>query len=266
MDRDMERPELFGVRFDNITLETAARKAADMIHSDSYHYIAGTNANLLRMARRDAAYRRAINRADLSVPDGCGVIAASRILGKPLTERVPCIDLLDALLTRLQGTRVYILGGKPGAAKQAGENLCARYPQLVLCGTHHGYFDDAEAMAEKIAKARPDLLLVCLGSPKQELWMTKFGQLTGAKLACGCGGWIDIAAGRLKRAPEAWRRLNLEWCWRFLHEPWRFGRVCCSLVLPLMAVWEAMRESLERIIKGSGAEGRPAMLWMSGKK
>ena len=240
VDNCMRRPEIFGVMFDNITLEAAAEKAADMVHGSFYHYIVGTNANLLRMARKDAAYRGAVNQADLSLADGCGVLYASRILKTSLTERVPCMDLLEALLSKLHGVRVYILGGKSGTAEQAGENLRVRYPQLELCGTHHGYFEDAKAMAEEIAKSQPDLLLVCLGSPKQELWMKNYGRLTGAKLAFGCGGWIDIAAGRLKRAPESWRKHDLEWVWRFLQEPWRFGRVCRSLTLPLLAVKEAV--------------------------
>ena len=239
----MRRPEIFGVRFDDITLEMAAEKAADMIHGSFYHYIVGTNANLLRMARKDAVYREAVNQADLSLADGCGVICASHILKTPLRERVPCIDLLDALLPGLCGVRVYILGGKSGTAYRAAANLRKRYPGLVFCGTHHGYFDNAKAMAEKIALCRPDLLLVCLGSPKQELWMKNYGRLTGAKLACGCGGWIDIAAGSLMRAPKSWQKYNLEWVWRFLQEPWRFGRVCCSLVLPLLAVKEAVKNS-----------------------
>lgn len=241
MGNCMGRPEVFGVKFDSIMLTTAVKRAACMVRGGSYRYIAGTNANLLRMARKNAAYRRAINRADLSLADGYGVLCAARILKNPLQERVPCIDLLDALLPRLRGTRVYILGGKPGVAKQAAKNLRSRCPELVLCGVHHGYFKDPKTMAEEIAKSRPDLVLVCLGSPKQELWMMEYGRLTGASLACGCGGWIDIAAGSLKRAPKAWREHNLEWLWRFLQEPWRFGRVCRSLTVPLLAVAEAIR-------------------------
>lgn len=241
--------EIFGVRFDNITLEAAVKSAANMIHSDCYHYIVGTNANLLRLARKDESYREAVNQADLSVADGCGVLYAARILGDPLTERVPCIDLLDALLPELNGVRVYILGGKPEIAKRAAVKLRIRYPRLVFCGMHHGYFDDAETVAEEIARHRPDLLLVCLGSPKQELWMKEYGRLTGTKLACGCGGWIDIAAGSLKRAPKSWQKRNLEWVWRFLQEPWRFGRVCCSLILPFLALGEAVRARIKRHVR-----------------
>ena len=104
-------------------------------------------------------------------------------------------------------------------------------------------------MAREISRHRPDLLLVCLGSPKQEFWMKNYGRLTGAKLAFGCGGWIDIAAGCLKRAPESWRKHDLEWAWRFLQEPWRFGRVCCSLTLPLLAAGEAVEIRFRKYMK-----------------
>ncbi len=243
MNRDQRRAALFDVQFDNITLEEAVGRARAMLCSSSWHYIAGTNANLLRMARRDERYREAINRADLSLADGYGVVCASRILGAPLVERIPCMDFLDVLLPELAGTRVYILGGKPGTAEKAGRCLRERYPDLQLCGFQHGFFQDPEAAAEEIARCAPELLLVCLGSPKQELWMAEFGETTGARLACGCGGWIDVCAGDLKRAPESWRKHNLEWAFRFLQEPWRFGRVCMSMELPLLALWETMKKA-----------------------
>lgn len=249
VENGAERPELFGVKFDNITLETAVKKAVDMVYGSSYCYIAGTNANLLRMARKDAAYRWAINQAKLSLADGCGVIYAARILKTPLKERIPCIDLLEALLPKLRGVRVYILGGRPGVAKKAGMNLRSRYPDLTVCGAHHGYYEDAERIAEEIARHRPDLLLICLGSPKQELWMAEYGKRTGAKLACGCGGWIDIAAGNLRRAPKSWQKHNLEWTWRFLQEPWRFGRVCYSLMLPLLAFAEVIKRDSRKFFR-----------------
>ena len=243
MKEFLESPEIFKVRFDNMVLEQASQKAQEMLQSDSWHYIAGTNANLLRMARRNQRYRDAINRADLSLADGYGVICASRILGTPLLERVACIDLLDLLLPQLQGVRVFLLGGEPGRAQKAAERLQQQYPGLVLCGFCHGY-QDADEMAKAAARCRPDLLLVCLGSPKQELWMAEYGPKTGARLACGCGGWIDICAGKLKRAPESWRRRNLEWAFRLLQEPWRIGRVFLSLSLPFLAFWEAAGKKL----------------------
>lgn len=247
MEKRDGRSEVFGVRFDNVSVEEAAARAEGMIRHGPYHYCVGTNADLLRMARRDANYREAINNADLSLADGIGVICAARILKVSLEWRVACIDLLDSLLPRLDEARVYILGGKPGTADQAKENLLAQYPYLSFCGTHHGYFQDPEKMALEISASSPALLLVCLGSPKQEFFMSRYGHLTGANLACGCGGWIDIAAGKLKRAPLSWRKSNLEWTWRFFQEPWRIGRVCRSLAVPLLAYGELTRNWFQMV-------------------
>ncbi len=248
--------KIFNVRFDNLTLREAVNRAKIMLGMSSWHYIAGTNANLLRMARRDKRYCEAINQADLSLADGYGVICASRILGTPLAERIACMDFLDMLLPELHGTRVYLLGGRPGTTEKAGRHLQEQYPELLLCGVHHGFFEDPKAMAEEIAQSAPELLLVCLGSPKQELWMAQYGAYTGAKLACGCGGWIDVCAGDLKRAPIGWRKRNLEWAYRFLQEPWRLGRVCMSLTLPFLVLAEAGRKALDRTAKGEHQDGR----------
>lgn len=239
--------KLFGVLFDDVSLNAAAARTKEMVRRGPYHYCVGTNADLLRRARRDAGYRDTINGADLSLADGAGVILAARILGEPLTRRVPCIDLLETLLTDMDGARVYILGGKPGTAEKAVDSLRKRYPKIVFCGSHHGYFQEPETMAREIAACAPDLLLVCLGSPKQELFMAGYGYLTGAKLAVGAGGWVDIASGRLRRAPQTWQKLDLEWVWRFLHEPWRIGRVLRSLTLPFLAWGERIRSQFPMI-------------------
>ena len=244
MEHRDRRSEILNVFFDDVTVQEAVCRSLAMLETDGYHYCVGTNANLLCIAHDNAGYRDAINQADLSLADGCGVLAAAHILGRALCERVACIDFLNALFPVIRFSRVYILGGKPGVAACAGKKLEKQYPNLMVCGTHHGFFPDDETMAMEIAKKQPDLLLVCLGSPKQELWMARYGPLTGAKLAIGCGGWIDIAAGDLERAPLWWREHNLEWAWRLIHEPWRIGRVCRSLTVPMVAIGELVSSAV----------------------
>lgn len=246
-----DRLKIYNVVFDNITLEEAARKAKLMIQDYSWQYITGTNANLLRIARKNMEYRNAINEADMSLADGYGVICVSHILGIPLVERVSCMDLLDILLPEIYGIRIYILGGKPETVTRVKNIFESKYPNLILCGIHHGYFNNSEKIAREIAQCKPDLLLVCLGSPKQELWMAKYGKLTGAKLACGCGGWIDIISGRLKRAPKNWRKWNIEWAYRLIQEPWRFRRVCMSSFLLLIAMKDAITKTINDKIHGN---------------
>ena len=186
-------------------------------------------------AEKDLEFRRVLNAADLVLPDGIGVVYSAKILGTPLKERVPGIEFAEAMLSALNemGGRLYLLGAKPGVAEEAGRRICARYPALVLCGTHDGYFKDEQAILPEIAAAKPDLLFVCLGAPKQEKWMARWGRHTGAKLAIGLGGCLDVFAGNVRRAPEQWQKLGLEWAYRLKKEPKRIGRMA---KLPLVLV------------------------------
>ena len=138
--------------------------------------------------------------------------------------------------------RLFLLGAKPGVAEQAGENLKKRYPDLLLCGTHDGYFQTDGPVVDQIRAARADVVFVCLGAPKQERWMAQYGPETGAHLMVGLGGVLDVYAGHVKRAPEIWQKLGMEWCYRLLHQPSRLGRMA---KLPLFLL-EAAREKGKR--------------------
>lgn len=229
---------ILGVRFDNVTLDEAAERGAALLDEAGFHYVVTPNPEFLLTAREDADFRRVLNGADLVLPDGVGVLYAAKILGRPLQSRVPGIDfaarMLDALDAR--GGRLFLLGAKPGVAEEAGEAILRRHPRIVLCGTRDGYFrDDADA-ARQVELARPDLLFVCLGAPRQEKWMARWGAQTGARLAIGLGGALDVMAGRVERAPLAWQKLGLEWAYRLKSEPQRIGRMArLPLVLALAA-------------------------------
>ena len=142
-----------------------------------------------------------------------------------------------------QGGRLYLLGSKPGVAEEAGRRILEQHPNIVLCGVHDGYFQDSDPVAHEVAQARPDLLFVCLGAPKQEKWIARFGLLTGAKLAIGLGGALDVFAGNVERAPEQWQKLGMEWAYRLVKEPKRIGRMA---KLPLVLVKAAGRRASGR--------------------
>ncbi|MEG2000603.1 MAG: WecB/TagA/CpsF family glycosyltransferase, partial [Evtepia sp.] len=169
---------------------------------------------------------------------GIGVVYAGKILGTPLKMRVPGIDFANGLLAELskKGSRLFLLGAKPGVAETAGRNLMQTYPGLILCGTADGYFSDPAAVAQTVRLAKPDVVFVCLGAPKQERWMAEFGPETGAKLMIGLGGVLDVFAGHVQRAPEFWQKIGLEWFYRLLRQPSRFGRMA---KLPLFLVQAA---------------------------
>lgn len=229
------KTEILGVRFDNLTQQEAAQRGRQLLEEDKFHYVVTPNPEFLLAAEKDPEFRRVLNAADLVLPDGIGVVYSAKILGTPLKERVPGIEFAEAMLSALNdmGGRLYLLGAKPGVAEEAGRRICARYPALVLCGTHDGYFKDEQAILPEIAAAKPDLLFVCLGAPKQEKWMARWGQHTGAKLAIGLGGCLDVFAGNVQRAPERWQKLGLEWAYRLKKEPKRIGRMA---KLPLVLV------------------------------
>ena len=229
------KTEILGVRFDNLTQQEAAQQGRQLLEEDKFHYVVTPNPEFLLAAEKNTQFRDVLNAADLVLPDGIGVVYSAKILGTPLKERVPGIEFAEAMLAALNdlGGRLYLLGAKPGVAEEAGRRICARYPDLILCGTHDGYFKDEQAILPQIAAAKPDLLFVCLGAPKQELWMARWGQHTGAKLAIGLGGCLDVFAGNVRRAPEQWQKLGLEWAYRLKKEPKRIGRMA---KLPLVLV------------------------------
>ena len=238
--------EVLGVAFDNVTMEQAAEMGGKMLQEDRFHYVVTPNPEFILAAEKDESFRKVINAADLVIPDGIGVIYSAKILGTPLSERVPGIEFSAKMLEKLNemGGRLFLLGAKPGVAEKAGENICAQYPNIVLCGTQDGYFKDEEDVILKVAAARPDLMFVCLGAPKQEKWMARWGQHTGAKMAIGLGGCLDVYAGNVERAPEAWQKLGMEWAYRLKKEPKRIGRMA---KLPLVLV-----KSAGQRMKGKG--------------
>lgn len=231
--------DILGVLFDCVTMKEAVSAGADSVRGEGFHYVVTPNPEIVNLARKDGGYRDILNKAFLVLPDGIGVVYAGKILGQPLKERVPGIDFATGILTEMAktGGRLYLLGAKPGVAEQAAENLKKTYPGLVLCGTGDGYFKDPEVPAREIRKTQADAVFVCLGAPKQEEWMVDFGPETGAKLMIGLGGALDVFAGHVKRAPEIWQKMGLEWFYRLLCQPSRIGRMA---KLPLF-LWTALK-------------------------
>ena len=229
------KTDILGVRFDDLSPEEMVRTAASLIQAGGFHYAVTPNPEFILAARENPAFRDALNQADLSMPDGIGVIYASKILGRPLPNRVPGIDFASALMDWMarEGLRLYLLGAKPGVAEQAGRNLEAAHPGLVVCGTHDGYFQDPRPVIRAIQESNADVVFVCLGAPKQELWMAEYGPSTGARLMVGLGGSLDVFAGAVERAPEKWQKMGMEWLYRLLKEPKRIGRMA---KLPLVLV------------------------------
>ena len=229
------RTDVLGVAFDDVTLEEAVDRGMALLDEEGPHLVATPNPDIVQLAQRDPEFARVLAGADLVIPDGVGVVYASKILGRPLKGRVPGIEFASALMERMTGTgrRLYLLGAKPGVAEMAAANLQAKYPGLVICGTHDGYFKEDGPVIESIRQSGADVVFVCLGAPKQEKWMARNGAATGAHLLCGLGGSLDVFAGVVERAPKFWSDHGLEWFYRLCKEPRRIGRM---MKLPLFLI------------------------------
>ena len=231
--------DILGVGFDNITSEQAVLRACEIIGGGEKSYVVTPNPEIVWMARRDEALRAAINGAGLVLPDGIGIIMAARILRNPMREKVPGIDFAAALVDKLarSGGSVYLLGAKPGVAQRAGQKLAQANPGLIIAGMEDGYFSEDGPVIEKINAASPDVLFVCLGAPKQELWMSANLEKLNVRLCAGLGGSLDIFAGEAKRAPAFFRKLELEWLYRLICEPRRIKRMAKLPLFILTAVF-----------------------------
>ena len=221
------RTDILGVGFDDLTLDEAAEAGAALVEGGGFHYAVTPNPEFLLTARHDEPFRQALLGADLVLADGVGVTYAAKILGRPLKGRVPGIEFAQRLLAWMaaHGKRLFLLGAKPGVAELAAANLKAAYPGLIVCGTHDGYFQEDGPVVKAIQESAADVVFVCLGAPKQELWMVRNGPAAGARLMVGLGGSLDVFAGVVERAPEGFQKLGLEWLYRLMKEPRRIGRM-----------------------------------------
>ncbi|HLO03632.1 MAG TPA: WecB/TagA/CpsF family glycosyltransferase [Symbiobacteriaceae bacterium] len=227
------RFQLFAIGIDKVTMAEAVSRCLAFIASGRPHMVVTPNAEIAYAAADNPALAELINKADLVIPDGAGVVLASRILGDPVPEKVAGTDLATNLLAELNktGGRVFLLGTKPDVVAKAAANLRATYPGLGAVEYHHGFWkpEDEPALIQQIRSARPDVLYVALGSPRQEQWIRAHQAAVGAPLAIGVGGTIDVWAGVAQRAPEWMIKRNLEWLFRVV----KFGRYGRSLP-PLM--------------------------------
>ena len=225
------RTDVLGVGFDSLTMEQAVKRAQEEIEKREGRYMVTPNPEIVWLCRKDEALRRIVAEAALTLPDGVGITLGAKILGRPLAARLPGIDVITCLLTEMaqRAQSVFLYGAKPGIAERAAENLTAKHPGLQIAGTADGYTEDGPVI-EKIQALAPDLLLVCIGAPRQEKWMAAHRGKLNAGFMAGLGGALDVFSGEVRRAPKAWQKLGLEWLYRLIREPRRIGRM---LRLPL---------------------------------
>ena len=239
--KDKKRVKILGVPVDMVNREEALGIFKEIFAEPGCSMIVTPNSEIVQNASKDDQLKETIASADLVIPDGIGLVYASKLLGCPLSERVTGIDFLESIVAHLSqtGESIYFFGSKPGVAETAAEKMKERYPGLQVAGTHHGYFKEEEedAIVEAINESGADFLCVALGAPKQERFIAEHRKQLKARGAIGVGGSLDVWAGALKRAPEFYRKHGLEWLYRFVQQPTRFKRMLALPVFMLRVIF-----------------------------
>ncbi len=228
---------ILNVRIDNVKMLDAIEKIKIMIASKKCHQIVTVNPEFVMEAQKNIKFREVLNNAALSLPDGIGIVLASKLSFQPLKERVTGIDIVQKLACHAAkyGWRIFFLGAAPGVADEAAKKLKATYPGLKVAGTYSGSPDiqEEDNICEMIKSAQPQILLVAFGAPKQDLWIARNLQRLGVQVAIGVGGSFDFIVGIARRAPLWVQKIGCEWLYRLIKEPHRWKRM---LALPKFAL------------------------------
>jgi N-acetylglucosaminyldiphosphoundecaprenol N-acetyl-beta-D-mannosaminyltransferase len=231
---------MFDIPFVHATKNEVTAYLESNINIKRKTFVVTANPEIVMYAKKDYSYKNTVQKADIVVADGIGVIIGSKIMKQPLPERIPGFELMTELLALADKKkwRVFLLGAKPEVVTTAAKNIKKTYPGLTIAGTHHGYFkENDETVTKAVQDAQPDLVFVALGFPRQEKWIENAMPQFNKGLFMGVGGSIDVFAGTVQRAPEIWQRLNLEWLYRLVKQPSRWKRM---LVLPqfIIEIWK----------------------------
>jgi N-acetylglucosaminyldiphosphoundecaprenol N-acetyl-beta-D-mannosaminyltransferase len=223
----MSRVTLYGVGVDPITLDQSLAWIDETIAGGHHRRIVTLNTTGLMLAERLPFYREFVANADLVVADGQPLVWLAPLFGHRLPARVAGIDLVQQLATQAEarGYSIYLLGAETDTVEAATAELRRRHPQLRIAGHHHGYLGDGAAdVAAAIGRSGAAVLLVGMGSPRQERFIDDYWSDLGVNIAIGVGGSFEVLAQRLHRAPRWLQRLGLEWAFRMLQEPRRLAR------------------------------------------
>ena len=244
-----DKINVLGIYIDRITKQELYESIEKSLNSDCKTKIFTPNPEIIVKAQKDEKIKNILNSATLSIPDGTGIIWAAKKLGTPLPQRLDGIDTAEFVLSLAvkKGLSVFLLGAEEGIAKSAKYILEEKYQGLNICGTHHGFFDingqQNGDIIHRINNSGADILFVCMGFPRQEIWINEnIEKLNSVRLGMGLGGSLDVWSGKVRRAPKVFRKLYLEWLWRIILEP---KRIRFLPVIPLF-VLKVLRERSQK--------------------
>lgn len=221
--------DILGVMVNEVDYHQAMEIFQRIMDEPTCSLIATPNSDIIVNSIKDRELKKILDSASIVVPDGIGIVYASKIMGHSLKERVTGIDFLSRIISYLEENNksIYFLGSKREILDLAISNLKTKHPKLIVAGMHDGYFSekDEENIVNEINMSRADFLCVALGSPKQEKFIYKYIDKLNPRAAMGVGGSLDVFSGTLKRAPEFYRNNGLEWLYRLMQQPSRYKRM-----------------------------------------
>jgi N-acetylglucosaminyldiphosphoundecaprenol N-acetyl-beta-D-mannosaminyltransferase len=234
------KESFLGVKVSNQTYRQIAAKLIERMNKNVKSYIVAINPEKIMKAQSDQKLMEVLNTADFQIPDGIGIILASKLKGGQIRQRVTGIDLMLYLceVAAKNKKSIFLYGGKTGVAEKASEQLKRIFPGIEISGVLNGYVDDIQYIRETISEAQPDIVFVALGSPSQEFWIIENMKYLPVKVFQGVGGSFDVISGNVKRAPAIFRKVGLEWLYRLLKEPVRLKR---QIILPKFLI-KALKE------------------------
>ena len=243
-----QRIEILGCKIDNLSMEETLQKVEGFIKSGRPHQHVVVNVDKLVKASRDPELRRIINECALVNADGMAVVWASRLLGKPLKERVAGVDLFESIMQRaaMKTWRVFLLGAREDVVSRVKQDYEQKYPGLTVAGYRNGYWaqEDEASVVGQIEAAQADILFVAISSPKKEQFLNRYQAEMRIPFAMGVGGTFDVAVGKVKRAPRWMQVSGFEWFYRFLQEPRRMFRR--YFIEDMVFFWLLLKEAIRR--------------------
>ena len=231
---------VLGVKVNTENYDGLMKEVFNRIEKKDKALIVAINPEKIIKSKNDPALKELLNNAEIQIPDGIGVILASKIQKGQIRARVTGVDMMLRLCEEAanRNKSIFLYGGKPGVANQAKAKLESLFPSIKVVGTQDGYEKDPQKVNDRINEAEPEILFVAMGSPKQENWINENREELYPTIYQGVGGSFDVLAGTVKRAPAIFQKLGLEWFYRLLKEPKRLKR---QLALPLFLLEVAKR-------------------------
>ena len=222
----MIKENILGVEVSPLSYEDLKRNIEGDIENNKKSFIVAINPEKILKARKDEYLKELLNNATYEIPDGIGVIYASKLRKGNIKTRITGIDSMEMLckLSEEKKYKIFMYGAKEETIKKAKENLEIKFPNIKIVGTINGYEKDNDKIIKAINKSKADIVFVALGSPKQEYWITENMNKVNAKIFQGVGGSFDVFSGNIKRAPKWMQKIGLEWLYRLIKEPKRIFR------------------------------------------